>query len=249
MMNKKENSGLSWKMWVSISASFLYAAIAVFFLWQNQKYSEHLKLSEIGDYLAGAFSPLAFLWLVIGYLMQSKELSMNREELKISREALERQADELSKSSSYQKELAKLTKIEIDSLKKSKLPLIEINKIIYNEKEFIELDNGFFSETGMDDFYIKIFITNFGKKIINASFSTNTKTGQHDSSHMNVEHNSNCVFNIPLLSPLEGKVKINFNFLTEDLDKYIFKYNFLIEQLSEDHFVVHNLEPSYTGGL
>ena len=43
------------------------------------KFLTTAELNEIGDFLAGAFSPIAFLWLVIGYFMQSKELRMQRE--------------------------------------------------------------------------------------------------------------------------------------------------------------------------
>ncbi len=38
-------------------------------------------LNELGDFLAGFFTPLAFGWLVYGYLLQSKELRLQREEL------------------------------------------------------------------------------------------------------------------------------------------------------------------------
>jgi len=55
-------------------------------------------LNEIGDFLAGAFGPVAFLWLVIGYLQQGKEL-------KNSSEALKRQADELSATVEQHKEM------------------------------------------------------------------------------------------------------------------------------------------------
>ena len=50
-----------------------------------------LRLSEIGDALAGACAPLAFLWLVCGYYQQQIELRLNTE-------AVLRQSDELKKS-------------------------------------------------------------------------------------------------------------------------------------------------------
>jgi len=56
--------------------------------------------NELGDFLAGFFSPLAFLWLVIGYFQQQKELNLNtkalnlqKEELKQTRLQVERQSD------------------------------------------------------------------------------------------------------------------------------------------------------------
>lgn len=95
MSNNVEKNGLSWGMWCGIVASFLYAAVAIFFIWNNQINGTALELNEVGDYLAGAFSPLAFLWLVIGYLMQNSEL-------KLSRESIKRQADELEAATNIQ---------------------------------------------------------------------------------------------------------------------------------------------------
>lgn len=45
---------------------------------------EGMPLNELGDYLAGAFSPLAFLWLVYGYFMQNSELKSQLKEYKES---------------------------------------------------------------------------------------------------------------------------------------------------------------------
>ncbi len=47
-----------------------------------------LPLHELGDFLAGAFAPLAFAWLVYGYLLQRHELEMQRKELAGQREEL-----------------------------------------------------------------------------------------------------------------------------------------------------------------
>jgi len=41
--------------------------------------------NEIGDFLAGAFSPLAFLWLFAAVVLQRNELSAQRKELLLSR--------------------------------------------------------------------------------------------------------------------------------------------------------------------
>lgn len=48
-------------------------------------------LNELGDFLAGFFTPLAFGWLVYGYLLQSKELRLQREELSLTRNQLGKQ--------------------------------------------------------------------------------------------------------------------------------------------------------------
>lgn len=58
-----------------------------------------LKLNELGDFLAGAFGPVAFLWLVLGFLQQGREL-------KLSTDALQLQAEELKNSVEQQSIMA-----------------------------------------------------------------------------------------------------------------------------------------------
>ena len=74
-----------------------------------------LKLNEKGDVLAGIFSPLAFLWLVYGYLQQGQELKLNTkalemqaQELIISNQSLEQQVMEMKKSVQAQQEMFEL---------------------------------------------------------------------------------------------------------------------------------------------
>lgn len=62
------------------------------------------QLNAVGDFLAGAFAPLAFLWLVFGFYQQgqglkqnSKALKMQAIELKKTTRALELQVDEQRK--------------------------------------------------------------------------------------------------------------------------------------------------------
>ncbi|WP_339856625.1 hypothetical protein [Roseovarius nubinhibens] len=56
-------------------------------------------LNELGDFLAGAFGPLAIFWLVLGFFQQSRELKNNVH-------ALERQSKELEKAAHQQRQLA-----------------------------------------------------------------------------------------------------------------------------------------------
>jgi len=70
------------------------------------------KLNEWGDFIAGFSAPLAFFWLVLGYLQQGEELKNNTEalrlqaeELKHSTNALRMQAEELKNSVEQQSQL------------------------------------------------------------------------------------------------------------------------------------------------
>ncbi|MDP9511358.1 hypothetical protein Q7O56_20175 [Pseudomonas protegens] len=67
-----------------------------------------LELNAIGDFLAGVFGPIAFLWLVLGYLQQGREL-------KLSSEALRMQADELRASVEQQAIMAEAATRQLQS--------------------------------------------------------------------------------------------------------------------------------------
>ncbi len=73
---------------------------------------DKLDLNELGDYLAGAFSPLAFLWLIYGYYLQQTELKQNTK-------ALEMQTYELNKTL---KQHEKMVELETKNLHSSNLP-------------------------------------------------------------------------------------------------------------------------------
>lgn len=52
-----------------------------------------LDLNALGDFAAGVFGPLAFTWLVVGYVQQGKSIKKNAEDLNDSVAELKRQAD------------------------------------------------------------------------------------------------------------------------------------------------------------
>ena len=55
------------------------------------------KLNELGDFLAGVSTPLAFGWLVYGYFLQTRELGLQRQELEETRKTLGEQVELLKK--------------------------------------------------------------------------------------------------------------------------------------------------------
>lgn len=60
-----------------------------------------LEANQIGDFLAGAFAPLAFLWLIAAVLLQRDELAAQREELRQSREVAEQQVEEARRNVAF----------------------------------------------------------------------------------------------------------------------------------------------------
>ncbi len=66
-----------WRFWIFLGLSILWS-IRIFWLLIEDQYfsgfSGSMPLNEVGDFLAGSFSPLAFAWLAYGYWMQNREL-------------------------------------------------------------------------------------------------------------------------------------------------------------------------------
>lgn len=85
-------------VWIGIAVGLGY--------WKRDSLST-MGLNEIGDFLAGVLSPVAFLWLVIGYFQQGEELKLNTDALKL-------QADELKKSVAEQAALVETTRKQVE---------------------------------------------------------------------------------------------------------------------------------------
>lgn len=97
---------------------FVIGAVLLYWKWSDLP---AMKLNEIGDSLAGFFSPVAFLWLVYGYLQQGKEL-------KLSSDALRLQADELRNSVEQQQELVNVGRQELALAQAAQLNAIDLAK-------------------------------------------------------------------------------------------------------------------------
>lgn len=53
------------------------------------------EFNEVGDYLAGALTPLALFWVILGYRQQGKELRNNTAQLELQAEELKNSTDQL----------------------------------------------------------------------------------------------------------------------------------------------------------
>ena len=73
-----------------------------------------LSPNEVGDFLAGAFSPVAFIWLVIGFFQQGIELRDNGK-------ALWLQGRELKKSVEHQEQLVQVTRDQLAHEREARL--------------------------------------------------------------------------------------------------------------------------------
>lgn len=69
-----------------------------------------LAANNLGDFLAGVFSPVAALWFVYAVFMQREELELQRQELIDTRKVLEEQQKAQEQSALSSRELTEQTK-------------------------------------------------------------------------------------------------------------------------------------------
>jgi len=70
---------LDWRLVLALSITTFWLSFGLYYIATYIGWSEFfsLPLEALGSFLEGAFAPLAFLWLVVGYFLQQKELSKN----------------------------------------------------------------------------------------------------------------------------------------------------------------------------
>jgi len=99
-----------------------YLVIVAVVIWGRADSLMTMPLNEVGDFLAGAFGPVAFLWLVFGFLQQGDELRQGTK-------ALELQAFELKNSVQQQSIMAAAATQQIEAQRAAlQLQLDEIER-------------------------------------------------------------------------------------------------------------------------
>ncbi|MDK1025399.1 MAG: hypothetical protein QGD92_14365, partial [Gammaproteobacteria bacterium] len=95
-VNHPGNDSRDWRIWLGLVLTFTYLIIIGIYVsgvigWQNF-FREPIEL--VGSFLEGAFAPLAFLWLVIGYFLQKKELTLNTQAISKQNEVIRQSAEQ-----------------------------------------------------------------------------------------------------------------------------------------------------------
>ncbi|WP_425917837.1 hypothetical protein [Acinetobacter sp. TSRC1-2] len=82
--------------------------------------------NELGDFLAGIFAPVAFFWLILGYVQQGKQLDQNSVAINQQAKALNLQIEEMKVSTQIQQNFASIQMEQLQALYLSAKPDIEI---------------------------------------------------------------------------------------------------------------------------
>lgn len=84
-MHDKNHHKLDWRIILGLGISGLWLALGFVYIQANYGWRAFAEtpMDQMGEFLGGAFGPLAFLWLVIGYFIQQNEIAENTRSIEI----------------------------------------------------------------------------------------------------------------------------------------------------------------------
>ncbi len=90
------SSSADWRIWLGLTLTVAWLLLGIIYVSTSIGWTDldELPAHELGSFLEGAFAPLAFLWLVIGYFLQQKELEHNTDALRSQAVAIQRTAEQ-----------------------------------------------------------------------------------------------------------------------------------------------------------
>lgn len=85
-----------WRIWLGMGLTAAWLMLGALYITQHIGWTRvaTLPAEVLGNFLEGAFAPLAFLWLVIGYFLQQKELAQNTDALRMQFREIQRSAEQ-----------------------------------------------------------------------------------------------------------------------------------------------------------
>tara|TARA_R110002096_G_scaffold296528_1_gene491006 strand:- start:898 stop:1317 length:420 start_codon:yes stop_codon:yes gene_type:complete len=94
-LNQKQHKTLDWRLVLATTITLIWLGLGLFYLGAYIGWDRFFEqpLDSLGSFLEGAFAPLAFLWLVIGYFLQQKELSENTTAIQKQHIAMQKSAE------------------------------------------------------------------------------------------------------------------------------------------------------------
>ncbi|UXZ98856.1 hypothetical protein K3169_13795 [Pseudomonas phytophila] len=119
--------------WVGVIATTAYLLCIWWLVGDRIHCLKVMELNEVGDFLAGAFGPLAILWLVLGFFQQGVELRQGTQALLL-------QAKELKESVNQQTYLVEAQNRSLQNHEQSLEPLLSLTYVgeVGGEGEMLE---------------------------------------------------------------------------------------------------------------
>lgn len=90
--------GRDWRIWLGLTVTVAWIAGGIWYvaMVSETEPTQTFSLDAVGNFLEGAFAPLAFLWLVLGLFIQQRELANNTEALRKTSEQSEKQTQAIA---------------------------------------------------------------------------------------------------------------------------------------------------------
>jgi len=84
-----------WRVWFGVSSTIFWLWLGYMYIGSRIGWREFVSqpVDALGSFLEGAFAPLAFLWLVIGFFLQQRELRHNNHAIRLQYEMMRRTAE------------------------------------------------------------------------------------------------------------------------------------------------------------
>ncbi|XOV87419.1 MAG: hypothetical protein ACFHX7_21095 [Pseudomonadota bacterium] len=88
--------GPDWRVWFGIVISVLWTAMLAVYISAQVGWTHigETGMDTLGSFLEGAFAPLAFLWFVLAFFSQQKELSQNTTAIKMQYVEIQKSAEQ-----------------------------------------------------------------------------------------------------------------------------------------------------------
>jgi hypothetical protein len=85
-----------WRVWLGLGLTALWVLLQLYYIFDIVGFGRFVYEgpSTVGDFLEGAFAPLAFLWLVIGFFLQRRELENSNRAIRLQYREMRRQGEQ-----------------------------------------------------------------------------------------------------------------------------------------------------------
>lgn len=132
-------------MFATVSATWLVVALLFGWLAESPEGCvgtfSCLTANEWGDYLAGVFAPLAFLWLIAAVVLQSRELVAQREELSLTRDEMREQRGVLAAQADEARRQAEFIGLQTNIMQRQEDERKEAMDVQAFDEKVVELQN------------------------------------------------------------------------------------------------------------
>jgi hypothetical protein len=139
-------------LWVALLILFVLTTSKCPWRWDVPLYRLDLQyfscrsINELGDFLAGAFAPLAFLWLAGAVFIQARELAEQRksldaqlDELELTRREMKQQRDVLQAQANEAKASTKFISEQTDILKREQVLREQVSADLEIEEQLLNI--------------------------------------------------------------------------------------------------------------